>query len=114
MQYTLNTKQMRYFLLLFIGVFLFQVSCSDNKLNDLSGTYRNIDDYSETKIERVNDSEYQIISPDGKVKIETKRDGNKLIGNFQGMKIECEFNSTFDSTFNKSNGKLMFTCKKIN
>ncbi len=90
------------------------ISCSDgNKTVDLSGTYRNIDDFSETRIERVSDSLYKIISPDGKFTIEASLKDNILTGAFQGATITTEFNATHDTIFNKANGKLMFTCVKV-
>ncbi len=87
-------------------------SCSD-KLNDLSGTYQNIKDFSETKIERTSDNDYLLISPDGKYKVPVKRNGNILSGTFKGSNISCEFNSTFDTIVNKLNENEIFKCKKI-
>lgn len=97
-----------------IVITLIFISCSDaNKIVDLSGTYRNIDDFSETRIERVSDSQYKIISPDGKFIIEASLKDNILTGTFQGAKITTEFNATHDTIFNKVNSKLVFTCVKV-
>jgi hypothetical protein len=101
-------------LLLFLAVSFCFFSCSgEKKSKDLSGTYRNIDDYSDTKIGRINDTDYVLVAPDGRTKVSVKRTENILSGTYQGLNISCEFNSTYDTIVNKSNGKVMFTCKKV-
>ena len=83
------------------------------KQNDLSGRYQNIQDASITTIKKVTETEYFIISPDGKFKIRAKRNGRILSGRLDKMQIECIFNSTYDMIVNKANGKVVFTCKKL-
>ncbi|MBS1926255.1 MAG: hypothetical protein JST57_09645 [Bacteroidetes bacterium] len=87
-------------------------SCSDN-FNDLSGRYMMEENTVVTTIQRITDTDYEIISPDGKIRIPVKRKGYALYGTFEGKSISCDFNSSFDAIIAKEDNKVIFKAKKI-